>query len=58
LGTELLRQLVEVGRAEGVLRITADILPENRNMQRIAEKLGFQLTHCAGDECARAELIL
>jgi acetyltransferase len=58
LGTELLRQLVEVGRAEGMRRITADILPDNRNMQRIAEKLGFQLSHCAGDECARVELLL
>jgi acetyltransferase len=58
LGTELLRQLVEVGRAESVHRITADILPDNRSMQRIAQKLGFQLQHCAGDECARAEMVL
>ncbi|HEX8235689.1 MAG TPA: bifunctional acetate--CoA ligase family protein/GNAT family N-acetyltransferase [Abditibacteriaceae bacterium] len=58
LGTELLRQLVEVGRAEGVHRITADILPDNRNMQRIAQKLGFELTHCAGDECARVQIDL
>jgi acetyltransferase len=58
LGTELLRQLVEIGRAEGVHRITADILPDNRGMQHIAKALGFQLQQCIEDECVRAELSL
>ncbi len=43
LGTELLRQLVQIGRDEGLARIGADILPENRAMQRICEKVGFHL---------------
>jgi acetyltransferase len=48
LGTELLRRLVEIGRDEGIKRITADILPENVAMQRVCEKLGFRL-HRAAD---------
>ncbi len=53
LGTELLRRLVQVGRDEKLARITADILPENRGMQRVCEKLGFRLTHTS--EGVRAE---
>ncbi|MFE4108197.1 bifunctional acetate--CoA ligase family protein/GNAT family N-acetyltransferase [Almyronema epifaneia] len=41
LGTELLRRLVQIGDDEGLDRITAEILPENRAMQRVAEKVGF-----------------
>jgi len=48
LGTELLRRLIEIGRDEGLDRITADILPENVAMQRVCEKLGFRL-HRAAD---------
>ncbi len=43
LGTLLLNKLVEIGRAEGVDRIVADILPENKGMQRVCEKVGFNL---------------
>lgn len=43
LGTELLTSLIQVGRAEGLSAIKADILPENRAMQHICKKLGFQL---------------
>ncbi|ANV84667.1 acetyl CoA synthetase subunit alpha [Picosynechococcus sp. PCC 7003] len=43
LGTELLRRLVEIGRNEGLTAITADILSENKGMQRVAEKAGFTL---------------
>ena len=48
VGTELLRRLVEVGRDEGLDRITADILRQNQAMQRVCEKLGFDLVR--GDE--------
>src|SRR5262249_35607325 len=41
LGTEVLRRLLDVGRDDRLARITADILPENRGMQRVCEKLGF-----------------
>jgi acetyltransferase len=43
LGTELLRLLLEIGRDEGLERVTAEVLHENRAMQRVCEKLGFRL---------------
>jgi RimJ/RimL family protein N-acetyltransferase len=43
LGTLLVSKLLEVGRAEGLRRITADILFENYPMQRISRNLGFHL---------------
>jgi acetyltransferase len=45
IGTELLRRLVQVGEDEGLDRITADILQQNRAMQRVCEKLDFDLVH-------------
>jgi len=45
IGTELLRRLVRVGEDEGLDRITADILRQNRAMQRVCEKLGFKIIH-------------
>jgi acetyltransferase len=41
LGFELVRRLIDIGRAEELERITADILPENRAMQTICRRLGF-----------------
>jgi acetyltransferase len=43
IGMELLRRLIQVGRDEGLARITAEILPTNRPMQQISRRLGFQL---------------
>jgi acetyltransferase len=43
IGTELLRRLIQVGRDERLSRITAEILPDNRAMQQISQRLGFQL---------------
>jgi len=45
IGTELLRRLVQVGKDEGLDRITADILQQNQAMQRVCEKLDFDLVH-------------
>ena len=42
LGTALLDRLLQVGRDEKIARITGDILPENIEMQRVCEKLGFR----------------
>lgn len=58
LGTELLRRLIEIGRAEGVKAITADILAENTAMQKVSEKLGFKLTREPGDPVVSARLEL
>jgi acetyltransferase len=43
IGTELLRRLIQVGRDEGLSRITAEILPDNRAMQKISQQFGFRL---------------
>jgi acetyltransferase len=43
IGTELLRRLIQVGRDEHLSRITAEILPDNRVMQQISQRLGFRL---------------
>jgi acetyltransferase len=43
LGHELLRRLVEIGRNEGLRRITADMSPGNGPMQAVSRKLGFQI---------------
>jgi len=44
LGTRLLELLVEVGRQEGLTRITGSMLPENTRMRRICELAGFQVS--------------
>ena len=43
VGTELLNRLLQVGKDEGLNRITADILQQNQAMQRVCEKLDFQI---------------
>lgn len=58
LGTELLKRLIEIGRAEGVKVITADILAENMAMQKISEKAGFKLTREFGEPVVSARLEL
>lgn len=57
LGTELLRRLVQIGRDEHLDLITAEILSENRPMQRVCEKLGFQMSQIE-DGIVKAELRL
>ena len=58
LGTLLVSKLLEVGRAEGLHRITADILFENYPMQRIAQKLGFHLHRDTEEMVMKADLDL
>jgi acetyltransferase len=45
LGTNLLKQLVQVGRAEKLERITAFILADNRAMQHVSKKAGFTVEY-------------
>jgi acetyltransferase len=46
LGTELLRQIIKIGRDEGDIgRITAYMLAENLGMRTVSEKLGFSLKY-------------
>jgi len=58
LGTELLRRLVAIGRAEQLRRITGDILPENREMLRVCEKVGFARRYAIGEGVIKAEIDL
>ena len=51
-------QLLEVGRAEGLSRITAEILFDNRPMQRISKKLGFHLRRDTEEMVVKADLDL
>ena len=39
----MLEKLVQVGRDEKLAAIKAEMLEENRPMQRVSEKAGFQL---------------
>ena len=54
LGTELLKRLLQVARDEKLGRVTADILPENKGMQRVCEKLGFHLEQSAAERLVKA----
>ncbi len=46
-GTELLTHLIEVARAEGLQRLTGEILAENHGMQHLCKRVGFQLNPTA-----------
>ena len=58
LGTQLLSQLVQVARDEKITRLSAQILPENHEMQRLSRKLGFDVREDLEDQVCRAELVL
>lgn len=58
LGTELLRQLLQVGRDEQLDCITAEILSDNSGMQRVCEKLGFHISRTADPSVVKAEIQL
>ena len=58
LGTVLLERLLDVGREEGLHRITAEILPENRAMQRLSKKFGFRLRRDLEEGVVKADLDL
>ncbi|HZT28540.1 MAG TPA: bifunctional acetate--CoA ligase family protein/GNAT family N-acetyltransferase [Bryobacteraceae bacterium] len=58
LGKELLARLLIVGADEKLSRLTADILPDNRSIMRICEKLGFSLKHSLEDEVVKAVFVL
>jgi acetyltransferase len=51
---------VQIGRDEGLDRITADILAQNRAMQHVSEKLGFEIVHSddPADQMVKAVKVL
>jgi acetyltransferase len=58
LGKELLARLLIIGANEKLTRLVADILPDNRDVLRICEKLGFSLKHAPEDQVVHAEFKL
>jgi acetyltransferase len=58
LGLELLKRLVDIGRDEKLSRIFGEILPENRDMLRVCDKLGFRRQYSAEEGVVRAEIEL
>ena len=58
IGTELLARLVQIGREEKLERIVADILPDNTEMQRVCEKIGFKNDFSAGEGVVKAAIDL
>ncbi|WP_025746044.1 GNAT family N-acetyltransferase [Kallotenue papyrolyticum] len=58
LGTAMLELLIRIARAEGIRRIVAQVLPENRPMQRVFQKLGFRLKHDWSEGVVHATLDL
>jgi acetyltransferase len=49
LGSELLRRIIEIGRAERLRRIVGYISAENRQMLQLAARLGFRAAPMPGD---------
>jgi acetyltransferase len=58
LGTELLDRLLEVARNEGVERVVAEMLSENRDMQRVCERFGFSVNYVDQTQMLHALLAL
>jgi acetyltransferase len=58
LGGKLLSKLVAIGRDEHLTRITADILPDNVEMQAVARHVGFSLEHRIDDGVVHAAITL
>jgi acetyltransferase len=58
LGGELTRRLIQVARDEGVKRIVADVLSDNRAMQVVFQRQGFKFEREPGDPALKAELVL
>lgn len=58
LGPELVNQLINVARKEGVELIRADVLADNNAMQRVLARAGFRFRREMGDPAIEAELLL
>jgi acetyltransferase len=49
LGKEFLTRLVQVGKLEGLTKVEGFIHPENMDMQRVSEKVGFKRSYSIED---------
>jgi acetyltransferase len=58
LGTALLGHLLDIARAEGVQTVMADMLSENRDMQRVCEHYGFKVDYVDQTQLLHAALAM
>ena len=58
LGSELLQQLLQIGRDENLSKISAEILSENTAMQHVCKKLGFEIERTDDHSVLKAEIHL
>ncbi|KAA3612677.1 MAG: GNAT family N-acetyltransferase [Calditrichaeota bacterium] len=58
LGTQLLGALLSIGKAENIKRVFAQILLENRGMQRVCEKLGFEIKTDYEEQVVHASILV
>jgi acetyltransferase len=57
IGDDLMKRMITIARQERVGKLVANMLVENKEMQSLCQKLGFEVAP-AGDKYARAELKL
>ncbi|MFE8072039.1 bifunctional acetate--CoA ligase family protein/GNAT family N-acetyltransferase [Marinobacteraceae bacterium S3BR75-40.1] len=50
LGFTLMQKMIEYCRARGTVEMVGNVLPDNRPMLRLAEKLGFEVSYNAEEE--------
>jgi acetyltransferase len=50
--------MVAIGRVEKLGRIVGSIMPDNRGMQRVCEKLSFHLLNVSRERLVKAEIEL
>lgn len=58
LGTELVRRLIQVARDEKLMCVVANVLPENRSMRSLANRLGFTIQETGDPYLLKAVLEL
>lgn len=58
LGTELMRRLISVARAEKLTHLSAEVLAENREMLHVTQKTGFRLERGSDETTVRVSLDL
>lgn len=58
LGTELVRRLIQVARDEKLERVVANVLPENRSMRSLGDRLGFTIQETGDPYVLKAVLEL
>ena len=58
LGSELLRRLIQVARDEKLSTLKGAIMPDNPDMQRLCERLGFELSYSDEEKLVMADLNL